>query len=418
MKLSAATVERIKPTDRRQEIPDSLCVGLYLTVQPTGKKGWQVRYRHGGVHRRMTLGAYPVLSLADARQRAREALAAASEGRDPAEEVRAAKAPKQEDDRDKIKTLIGQFDKRHLAGLKSGRVVRRELDRHVVSQWGERDIHSITKRDVIDILDGIADSGRAVTANRVRAYLNKFLNWAVERDILPMNPAQGVKPVAKEASRDRVLSDDEIRWLWQGCDAVGFPWGPMAKILLLTGQRLGEVVGMTEGELEGDLWRLPAGRVKNGRAHDVPLSAAALAVLDGVPRIEGPRGLYFTTTGKTPVSGFHRAREKLHGAMAEAAAQERGAAVEIPPWTFHDLRRTAATGMARLGIAVRVTEAVLNHVSGTGAGIVAVYQRHDFAAEKRAALEAWASFLERLNNGQQGAGNIVEIRGAGSVSGR
>jgi len=150
MKLTAATVDKMQPTDRRQEIPDTLCTGLYLTVQPTGKKGWQVRYRHDGVHRRMSLGGYPVLSLADARQRARDALAAATEGRDPAEEVKAAKAPKTEDDRDKSEVLICQYHKRHLSGLKSGAVVRRELDRHVVAAWGDREIHTISKRDVID----------------------------------------------------------------------------------------------------------------------------------------------------------------------------------------------------------------------------------------------------------------------------
>lgn len=407
MKLTAATVDRMQPTDRRQEIPDSLCTGLYLTVQPTGKKGWQVRYRHGGVHRRMTLGGYPVLSLADARQRARDALAAATEGRDPAEEVKAAKAPKPENDRDKIKTLIGQYDKRHLKGLKSGDVVRRELDRFVVAAWGERDIHSITKRDVIDLLDGIADSGRVVTANRVRAYLNKFLNWAVERDILPLSPATGVKPVAKETSRDRVLTDDEIRWFWQACEAEGFPWGPLGKVLLLTGQRLNEAAQITEGEIRGDLWHLSADRTKNGRAHDVPLSDAVQAVLGAVERIDGKPGFIFTTTGTTPVSGFFKARAHLAEAMERIAEKERGEAVEIPRWTFHDLRRTAATGMARLGMPVRVTEAVLNHVSGTGGGIVAVYQRHDYAEEKRNALDAWARFVADLVDGK--ASNVVRM---------
>ena len=143
MKLSAAAVENLKPKPTRQEVPDSLCVGLYLVVQPTGKKSWQVRYRHAGKHRRMTLGAYPVLTLAQARERAREVLAATAEGRDPAEEVRAAKAPKPDDDRDKIKTLVAQYDRRHLSTLRSGRTVRRALDRHVVSKWGERDVSTI-----------------------------------------------------------------------------------------------------------------------------------------------------------------------------------------------------------------------------------------------------------------------------------
>ncbi|MEH6787594.1 MAG: integrase arm-type DNA-binding domain-containing protein [Paracoccus sp. (in: a-proteobacteria)] len=407
MKLKAATVETLQATDKRQEIPDDLCTGLYLVVQPTGKKSWQVRYRHGGVHRRMTLASFPTLTLAAARVRAREVMAAASEGRDPAEEVKAAKAPKPEDDRDKIKTLIGKYDKRHLKGLKSGDVVRRELDRFVVKEWGERDIHSITKRDVIDLLDSIADSGRVVTANRVRAYLNKFLNWAVERDILPLSPATGVKPVAKEASRDRVLTDDEIRWFWQACEAEGFPWGPLGKVLLLTGQRLNEAAQITEGEIRGDLWHLSADRTKNGRAHDVPLSDAVQSVLGAVERIEGKPGFIFTTTGTTPVSGFFKARAHLAEAMERFAAEERGEAVEIPRWTFHDLRRTAATGMARLGIPVRVTEAVLNHVSGTGGGIVAVYQRHDYADEKRQALDAWRRFVLSLVQGQPD--NVVRL---------
>jgi len=413
MKLTAATVEKMQPGDRRQEIPDSLCTGLYLTVQPSGKKGWQVRYRHGGVHRRMSLGAYPVLTLADARQRARDALAAASEGRDPAGEVKAAKAPKVEDDRDKIKTLIGQYHKRHLVNLKSGDVVRRELDRFVVAKWGERDIHSITRRDVIDLLDGIVDSGRVVTANRIRAYLGKFLNWAVERDILPMSPATGVKPVAKETSRDRVLNDDEIRWLWAACEAEGFPWGPLGKVLLLTGQRLNEAAQMADSEIRGDLWHLSADRTKNARAHDVPLSKAVSDVLDGVERVADDKGLVrfiFTTTGTTPVSGFFKARAHLAEAMEQIAAKERGEPVAIPRWTFHDLRRTAATGMARLGIPVRVTEAVLNHISGTGGGIVGVYQRHDYADEKRQALEAWARFVLSLVEGK--AANVVQLAGA------
>ncbi|QFT62068.1 site-specific integrase [Roseivivax sp. THAF30] len=406
MKLTAASVEKAKPTDRRQEIPDSLCTGLYLTVQPSGKKGWQVRYRHGGVHRRMSLGAYPVLSLADARQRARDALAAASEGRDPAEEVRAAKAPKPQDDRDKVRTLMALYAKRHLASLKSGATVKRELERHVVSEWGERDIHDIAKRDVIDLLDGIADSGRVVTANRVRAYLNKFLNWCVERDVIDASPALGVKPVAKEASRDRVLSDDEIRWFWRACEAEGQPWGTLGKVLLLTGQRLSEVAGMSDAEITGETWHLPAARTKNGRAHDVPLSEAVRDVLDGMERIDGT-ALYHTTNGATPLSGYHKGRGHLATRMVEVASEEAGEPVEIPHWTFHDLRRTAATGMARLGIPVRVTEAVLNHVSGTGGGIVGVYQRHDYAEEKRKALEAWARFARSVVDGN--AENVVRL---------
>ncbi|WP_054301039.1 site-specific integrase [Gemmobacter sp. LW-1] len=411
--LTPKGVEAAKPDpDKRREMADPALSGLYLVIQPSGAKSWALRYRFGGKPAKLTLGRWPLMGLAEARAAASEAIDKIERGKNPAiekKETKAAKLEAQLSDRDKIKTLIGQFDKRHLSSLKSGRVVRRELDRHVVSEWGERDIHEITKRDVIDLLDGIADSGRVVTANRVRAYLNKFLNWVVERDILPLSPATGVKPVAKESSRDRVLTDDEIRWFWQACEAEGFPWGPLGKVLLLTGQRLNEAAQITEGEIRGDLWHLSADRTKNGRAHDVPLSDAVRAVLGAVERIEGKPGFIFTTTGTTPVSGFFKARAHLAEAMERLAAEERGEAVEIPRWTFHDLRRTAATGMARLGIPVRITEAVLNHVSGTGGGIVAVYQRHDYADEKRQALEAWGRFVLSLVEGQPD--NVVRLEG-------
>jgi integrase len=413
MKLSAQTVDKFSPTDRRQEVPDDLCTGLYLIVQPTGKKSWQVRYRHGGTHRRMTLGAYPVLSLADARAKARTTLAGASEGRDPSAEVKAAKAPKVADDRDKVKTLIDQFAKRHLSSLKSGASVRKQLDLHVIPKWGERDIKTITKRDVIDLLDDIVDTGKSTTANRIRAYLSKFFGWCASRDIIDVPPTLTVKAPSKERSRERVLNDDEIRWFWTACEAEGSPWGPLGKLLLLTGQRLNEVAKMTDAEIRGEVWHLSKERTKNGRPHDVPLTDDVRRVLGGVDRVADARGVVrfiFTTTGSTPVSGFSKAMRHLAEGMAEAAEKDRGEPVDIPHWTFHDLRRTAATGMARLAIPVRVTEAVLNHVSGTGGGIVAVYQRHDYADEKRQAREAWARFVAELVGGK--AGNVVRLRGA------
>jgi integrase len=407
-KMTAATVEKIRPTEKRIEMPDTMVKGLVLIVQPTGSRSWQVRYRTAGIRRRMGLGNYPAVSLADARKSANAALLQVLEGNDPVGEREVKKEAKLSD-RDNIRLLVEQFAKRHLTTLKSGPTVKRELDRHVVAVWGDRDIHDIKKRDVIDLLDAIADSGRIVSANRVRAYLNKFLSWCVERDIIDQSPAMGVKPVAKEKSRDRVLSDDEIRWLWQACEREGHPWGHLGKLLLLTGQRVGEVVGMTDREVRGDLWHLAAERTKNGRAHDVPLSEATCKALDAVDRIKGDAALIMTTNGRTPLSGFHKGRNRIADRMIEVASEEMGSAVEIPHWTFHDLRRTAATGMARLGIPVRVTEAVLNHVSGSGGGIVAVYQRHDYADEKRNALDAWARFVSELVDGS--AENVVRMQG-------
>ena len=410
--LTTKTVEAAKPSDSRCEIPDPALSGLYLVIQPSGVKSWALRYRFAGKPKKLTLGRWPVMGLADARAAASEAIEAVDHGSDPSAAKKRSKAAQMEaqlSERDKVKTLVGQFGKRHLSTLKSGETVKRELNRHVVAVWGERDIHDIAKRDVIDLLDSIADSGRVVTANRVRAYLNKFLNWCAERDIIDQSPAIGVKPVAKERSRDRVLSDEEIRWFWQACDREGQPWGHLGKMLLLTGQRLGEAVNMTDSEVSFDLWHLSADRTKNGRAHDVPLSEAARDVLGGVERVKSDAGYIFTTTGESALQGYHKGRNHIASRMIKIASEEAGQLVEIPHWTFHDLRRTAATCMARLGIPVRVTEAVLNHVSGTGGGIVGVYQRHNFADEKRHALDAWARLVADLVEGS--ADNVVQIGG-------
>jgi integrase len=404
-------VEAIKPDpNQRREIPDQALSGLYLVVQPSGAKSWALRYRYAGKPKKLTLGRWPVMGLADARAAASNAIETVDHGDDPGAAKKATKAARLEaqlSERDKIKTLVEQFGARHLSTLKSGETVKRELNRHVVAIWGERDIQTITKRDVIDLLDGIADSGRVVTANRVRAYLNKFLSWCVERDIIKQSPAMGVKPAAKEKSRDRVLTDQEIKWFWLACTVEGQPWGHLGKMLLLTGQRLGEVVNMTDGEITDDLWHLTADRTKNGRAHDIALSEAARDVLGAVERVKGQAGYVFTTNGASALQGYHKGRNHIAKRMAEIASHEAGEAMEIPHWTFHDLRRTAATGMARLGIPVRVTEAVLNHVSGTAGGIVGVYQRHDYADEKRNALDAWARFVGDLVDGA--SDNVVRL---------
>jgi len=402
MKLTAATVDKMQQTDRRQEIPDSLCTGLYLTVQPTGKKGWQVRYRHGGVHRRMTLGGYPVLSLADARQRAREALAAATEGRDPAGEVKAAKAPKPDDHRDQFQNVVDLFLKRHASHNRRGDDVAAMFKREVLVAWGERKIYDISKRDVIAVLDAIVDRGSPITANRLLAHLRTLFSWAKGRDIITTSPLDGIKPPSAEKPRDRVLTEDEIRLFWQACDQMGQPFGNLYQFLLLTGQRLREAAEITEREVKGDLWTIPADRAKNGDKHSVPLSGAALGILTGMERIKGQ--YLFTTSGESPVSGFSKAKARLDATMTRLAD------ADVPSFTIHDLRRTAATGMASLRVPPHVVEAVLNHRSGARSGVAGIYNRFDYQDEKRAALEAWARRVEALIGGA--ADNVVRLERA------
>jgi integrase len=287
--------------------------------------------------------------------------------------------------------------------------------REVFYEWGDRPIQSITKRDALAVLDGIVDRGSPITANRLRAHLNTLMNWAKGRDIVQSNPLDGIRPLAPERPRDRVLSDDEIRLFWNATAAMGYPFGNLFRLLLLTGQRLREVAEMTRNEVDDGIWTLPAARTKNGDEHIIPLQAEARAIVDALPQI-GRSAYLFTTTGETPVSGFTRAKEKLVRLMSEAANVRlpQGAnPVVIPPFTIHDLRRTAATGMAGLRLPPHVVEAVLNHKSGTRRGVASVYNRHDHLEEKREALAAWGGAVAAIIQGQPDTVVEIDAKGGG-----
>lgn len=386
--LTAPAVEKIKPGDRRQEIPDAALTGLYLVVQPSGAKSFAIRYRHDGKPRKMTLGPYPKLGLAAAREKAREALRAVSEGIDP--------AAKDEPDRDLLRVVADGFLRRHADKRKSADQIRRYFNVEILPVWGERRIDQISRRDVIDLLDAIVDRGSPVTANRVLAMVSRFFNWCVERDVIAASPCAGVKPPTEEKPRERILSDDEIRWFWRATEAMGYPFGKLFRFLLLTGQRRGEGAAMTVAEVSGGAWHLARDRTKKDRAHTVPLSPQALAAIEGLPRFGA---FYFSTNGRTPVSGFSRAENRLRAIMADEAAKE-GHREPIGHFTIHDLRRTAASGMARCGTRIEVVERAQNRVSGRFRGVAGIYGRHDYADEIRRALEAWGALVEAIASGR------------------
>jgi integrase len=244
---------------------------------------------------------------------------------------------------------------------------------------------------VHELLDGIVDRA-PIVANKSFAALRRMCAWAVERGIVDSSPCAGIRAPAPERSRDRVLSDDELRAAWKASEVLGWPFGPMVQLLILTGQRRDEIAEMRWGEIDlaAEIWILPRERSKNDQAHIVPLSETAVAILSSLTRITGKDGFVFTTNGATAVSGFSRAKRRLDALLPEGT----------PPWVIHDLRRTAASGMARLGINLPVIEKVLNHVSGSFGGIVGVYQRHGFEAEKRHALDSWARHVEALTSGE------------------
>jgi integrase len=226
----------------------------------------------------------------------------------------------------------------------------------------------------------------------------------MDRGLAEVSPCARVKARTEEVSRDRVLSESELRLVWVASEKVGAPFGPLVRLLILTAQRRDEVARMTRSELQPSkaLWTIPASRAKNGIANDVPLSATAVSVLEAVPQIQGEQGFIFTTSGESAFSGFSKCKGRLDRemlAMARREAKQRGEdpeRVTIAPWRLHGLRRTAASGMARLGQPVHVIEAVLNHTSGAISGVAAIYNRHKYLDEKRAALLAWDLHVRNL----------------------
>ena len=400
MRLTVKNVEGMRPGAERREIPDAHMPGLYLVLQPSGAKSWAVRYRHRRISRKHTIGAYPALGLKDARELGAKALRAVAEGRDPGREKLLARSAKA----DSVERVVEEFLERHVRRSNRPRTAQgteRLLRQHVLPHWRGRMVHDITRRNVLDILDRVVDGGAPITANRVFAAVRKFFNWCTARDILAASPCAGVKPPTTERARDRVLSDDELRLVWAAADKLGGTFGPLVKLLALTGQRRDEVARMRHNELNLDarLWTLPAERTKNNKPHEVPLSNATLAVLGSVPRIAGSPFVLATNGGASPISGYSEGKRRLDALLP----------ADMPPWRLHDLRRTCASGLARLGINLPVIEKVLNHSSGSFAGIVGVYQKHSFADEKRQALEAWGSFVTALVEGKP-ANKVVRLR--------
>ena len=395
--LTTRAVETTKPGQERREIPDRHMPGLYLVVQPSGAKGWAVRYRHAGTPRKHTLGAYPAIDLKAARDLASKALRAVAEGRDPGREKIQERAAKP----DTVETVARQFIERHCKRSNRPRTARetqRLLDLHVLPHWRTRLTREITRRDVLDLLDRIVDVGKPIAANRTFSAVRKMFNWAVARDIITASPCAGVKPPTAERSRDRVLSDSELRDVWHAANKVGGPFGALVQLLIVTGQRRDEVAQMrwAEIDLDGRLWTLAPARVKNDQPHDVPLSDSAIAILQVLPRIGNEYVL--TTNGEAPSSNYAKNKHRLDALLPD----------DMPPWRLHDLRRTAASGMARLGVNLPIIEKVLNHSSGSFAGIVGVYQKHTFADEKRQALQNWGAFVDELVSGRSHR-NVVRL---------
>lgn len=394
--LTARSVENVKPDpSRRLELPDGALPGFYLVVQPSGAKSWAVRYRVDGKPKKFTLGPYPRLSLGDAREQGRTALRLASEGRDPAAMRIATEQEAEATTRLRFGAVAAEFIERYAKPRnRTWPETERLLTKADLAPWQDRDIRSITRQEILTLLDRMVERGAPVQANRLVAALRRFFGWVVERGLLEASPMASLRPPATEAHRDRVLSDEELRAIWLAADEIGYPFGRAIQLMILTGQRRAEVLEAEwrEFDLERGLWTIPRERSKNGGSHLIPLAPVAVKLLLALPRIGPTPRLVFTTTGSSPFSGVSKAFSRL----SEIAAGRMSEGHHLEPWRLHDLRRTFATGCARLGVPLHVVEKCLNHVSGSFGGIVAVYQRHDFLNERIQAMSIWAEHIFQL----------------------
>jgi integrase len=352
---------------------------LGLRVSSSGRKTWFIMYRSKGRLRRLTLGTYPALSLADARGQAAAARHVVAEGEDPAVQKYDARHALMM--ADLAAQYLDMYAKVH---KKSWREDARLLHHEVLPNWGHRKAFDITRRDVIALLDRIVERGAPIQANRVLALIRKLYNWAISRDLLEHNPCLQVKPPGKEHQRDRVLSDDEIRLVWNATEQLDPLIATQLKLRLLTAQRGGEVRTMRweDVDVASGWWTIPGQIAKNGLAHRVPLSPPAQEILQTLQTIAGEEPWVFPSH-RRPGQPVLDVRKAIHRVWVLSG-------VTFRP---HDLRRTAASHMTSLGIARLVVGKILNHAEP---GVTKVYDRHSYDAEKRQALNAWAQRIMEL----------------------
>ncbi len=392
--------------------------GLGLKVTPAGGKIYVYQYRiarKGAAVRtapkRYTIGKHGALTPDQARKRARELASTVANGIDPKEleAERQAEKDRIEREAEEAKRLDRELafsiyadrwlddyentKQRRPASVKAARLA---VDQHLKPELASKPMPHIGRAELLAVFDKIPRQQKA-TQRSVFAYASVLFGWAAKRGDIPENPLSNMTKSDAPAARDRVLTDDELSKVWTATDGIAAQFAAMFRLLILTGQRRSEVAGMLwqEVDRESAIWTIGADRAKNGAAHIVPLAPAGVAELDAVAGgKEWPaRGPVLTTTGKTPISGITKAKKALDAAIAKASDGQ-----PLDAWRIHDLRRTLATGFQRLGIRFEVTEAVLNHISGSKGGVAGIYQRHDWKVEKTAALRAWAEHIAALPN--------------------
>ena len=362
--LSDRHIKSLKPTGHRYDVRDAALPGLAIRINANGTKAWSVIVSRGGKRQRVTIGNYPEVSLAEARRKAEE---------------------RKQGGVRRSGTVKFAFDQ-YIEEIKKTRRAWRDVEQvgrlYMLPLLGHKKIDALTADDGVELLDLVERKSSANRAAKTLAYLRPFLRWAAGRKrYMQTNPwAVLVAPYVGSQSRERVLTDKELRLIWAHAQASTYPFGPFLSLLILTAQRRNEVAGMRWNEIDIDkkLWTIPATRHKKMRGHEVPLTQAAMSIIGSIPRHSE---FLFSTTRRSPISGFGRFKERVDQTT------------ETTGWRFHDLRRTAATRMSELKTPRFTISRVLGH---SDTSVTAVYDRASYREEKLEAFEKWAAFVAAL----------------------
>lgn len=407
-RFTAQMIERIGPPDAgRLELADAVTPGLVLRVTERGVKSFSVIYKvpgeggvsaHGralaGRQHRITLGRTPPLALKDARDRALAILQQATLGTDPRAERKQEHAVRHTNTVEAVKKRY--VDQHAKPNLRNWKTLQSTLDLHVLPEWGNRPLRDIRRSDVHALLDAIVARGRVGTAREVRKYLSGMFVWALDREIVKENPVFKLKrdDLAKNEDAGRALANDELRAIWRGAGHMRYPYAPLYRLLMLTGQRRGEWSSAARSEIDAPKrWlEVPKARYKGKRDHIVPLMDAAWEIFEEMPAWVGnDYHLFSTRAGRIPVSGFSKAKDDLDSyAMTELREAAGDPEAQLRYFRIHDFRVTCETRLADLGFGQEIRDAVLGHAK---VGLQKTYNKHDYLEQKREALGAYARHI-------------------------
>jgi integrase len=375
------------------DVADGVVPGLQVRVMPSGARTFVLTTRYPGSNNptRRSLGSYGELTLEQAREKARDWHALIKRGVDPAHEEERQRQAALRTQKNTFAAVAEEYIKRHVSKTRKAEVVERELRREFIERWGDRPITDITQHDVVAVIDEVVDRGAPYQAHNLLGHVRTLFNWAIGRGIygLERSPCDRLKPknvIGRKLARQRVLSDAEIKALWAATETMGYPYGPLLRLLLVTGQRKSEVAEArwSEFDLKRKLWTIPVARMKAEAAHAVPLSDEAMKILGGLHHFNKGDYLFSTTFGVKPVNGFGKAKKIVDREMLKHLPSAPA------PWVFHDIRRTMRTGLSALPVPDNVRELVIAH---TKPGLHKVYDLHAYLEEKRQALHLWSARL-------------------------